>query len=120
MAHTNKSWNEPFHHLYSPVHIITTILHTRLPMTDQSLKPVITELHILFLDQGPDSPSFLSATKGASCIAPSVECTAGVVRWRGPTALLSAWQLRTSRRIFVISFSGGCCSALASGLAVSS
>ena len=37
MAHTNKSWNEPFHHLYSPLHIVTTILHTRLPMTDQSL-----------------------------------------------------------------------------------
>ena len=41
----------PYYHLYSPLHIITTILHTLPPTTDQFLKPVITELHICFLIQ---------------------------------------------------------------------
>ena len=93
MQHTNKSCNQPLYHLYSPLHIITTTLHT-LPTTDQSqfLKPVITDLHILFPDPGPDSPYFISGKKAGSCMAPSVDCIAGVVRWRGPTAQLPPCQ----------------------------
>jgi len=59
-------------------------------MTDQSLKTVITELHILYLDPGPDSS--VLEKKGATSMAPSADCTAGVVRWRGITAQLPAWQ----------------------------
>ena len=89
MKYTNKSRNEPFYHLYALLHIITNNLHTLPPMTDQSLKAVITKLHILFFYPGPDSPSFISGgKKGGSCMAPSVDCTAGVVRWQGPTAEL--------------------------------
>ena len=35
--------------------------------------------------------SFLEK-KAGSCMAPSVDCIAGVVRWRGPTAQLPPWQ----------------------------
>jgi hypothetical protein len=111
MNYTNKSSNEPLYHHYSPLNIITTTLHT-LPL----LSPVFTSPHHyhhsphtsindrqvpqtchhrtphLFLDPGPDSPSFISEKKGGSCMAPSVGCIARVVRWRGPTAQLPAWQ----------------------------
>ena len=53
-----------YYHLYSPPHIITTILHTLPPSTDQFLKPVITELHICFLIQVLTVlPSFLDKKK---------------------------------------------------------
>ena len=81
MKHTIKPCNEPLYHLYSPLHLITTILHALPPTTDQFLKAVMTELHILFLDSCPDIPSFLSGKKVRSCLALSVDCTAGVVRW---------------------------------------
>jgi hypothetical protein len=55
----------------------------------------MTQLHILFLDPGPDSPSFISGKKGGSCMAPSVNCVAGVVRWRGPAAQPPAWRCET-------------------------
>jgi hypothetical protein len=58
MKHTNNSWNELFYYLYL-LHIITTILHTLLPMMDKFLKAVIKELHTLFLHSGPNSPSRL-------------------------------------------------------------
>jgi len=48
--------------MYLLLHIITTIHHT-LPTTDQFLKALMTELHILFLDPHPDNPSFISGKK---------------------------------------------------------
>ena len=61
----------PFSTHTSPVitciHLSTSLppfsTHTLPPTTGRSLKAVMTEFHILFLDPGPNSPAFISGRK---------------------------------------------------------
>ena len=96
------------YHLYSPLHIITTIPHTLPPTTDQSLSLSLCLSQTchhrtphLFIDSGSDSPSFISGKKKLE-VAWHQVWTVQQVWWDGEVQLLNCLHGHVRTKVLML------------------